>query len=121
VDSQKGIKDLAQNDLSERAVVFQPLSKDQINHLILELGPNWSIDTTFTHIEKQLSFSNYMEGVDLVNWLARQAEEHNHHPDIYLGYKKMTLLLTTHNISALSLADFILAAKIEKYLSEHFN
>lgn len=117
MDSQKSpIEYLAQKDLSRREEVFQPLTIGQIGKLIDELGSNWSVEDGGKCIEKKLRFSKYMEGVDLVVWLARLAEEVNHHPDIVLGFKTMTLRFTTHNISALSLADFVLAAKIEKHL-----
>ena len=49
-----------------------------------------------------------------VNALAYLAEQENHHPDLTVSYKRVTVELTTHDVGGLSLNDFIVAAKIDK-------
>ncbi|HEX9135759.1 MAG TPA: 4a-hydroxytetrahydrobiopterin dehydratase, partial [Nitrospirota bacterium] len=41
------------------------------------------------------------------------ANDQDHHPDIFISYNKVRLILLTHKIGGLSLNDFILAAKID--------
>jgi 4a-hydroxytetrahydrobiopterin dehydratase len=48
-----------------------------------------------------------------VNNVASIANEQDHHPDIFISYNKVRLLLSTHKIEGLSLNDFIMAAKID--------
>ncbi len=42
------------------------------------------------------------------------AEQEGHHPDIYLAYGKVKILLWTHKIDGLTESDFILAAKCDE-------
>lgn len=83
---------------------------------MMKLHPLWELSEDKSFIQRQIVFSKYMDGVDLTLWLAKQAEELNHHPDITLGYKTMTIRLNTHNLPGLSLADFVMAARIENHL-----
>lgn len=70
-------------------------------------------------IRKRFKFDSYMRGVDFVNKVAKLAESEGHHPDMYLGWRKVTVNLTTHNIGGLSENDFIMAAKINKLIQIH--
>lgn len=54
-----------------------------------------------------------MEEIDFVNRLAKLAESEDHHPDLFVGYQKVTVNLTTHIIGGLSENDFVMAAKID--------
>lgn len=65
-------------------------------------------------IEKSFSFDSYVDGLDFVYSIGKIADREGHHPDIYLGYKKVTVSLKTHAINGLSKNDFILAAKIDQ-------
>ena len=49
-----------------------------------------------------------------VNAVADIAESEDHHPDITIRYRRVTLTLTTRAIGGLSENDFILAAKIDR-------
>ena len=44
------------------------------------------------------------------------AEAANHHPDIDIRWRKVTLVLTTHDAGGLSAKDFDLAAQIDEIL-----
>jgi 4a-hydroxytetrahydrobiopterin dehydratase len=49
-----------------------------------------------------------------VNQVADFAEQADHHPDILINYRKVTLTLSTHSEGGLTQKDFDLAEKIEK-------
>ena len=65
-------------------------------------------------ITKTLEFKGFMPGVDLINRIAKIAEEEGHHPDLHLSYGRLKVDLTTHAAGGLTDNDFILAAKIDR-------
>ncbi|MCS7142586.1 MAG: 4a-hydroxytetrahydrobiopterin dehydratase [Aigarchaeota archaeon] len=62
---------------------------------------------------KRFSYEGFMPGVELINEIAKVAEEMNHHPDVYLSYGSIRFVLTTHDIGGLSTNDVELAKKID--------
>jgi len=79
-----------------------------------ELGPqtpNWTIGEK--DIEREFHFNNFRQSLAFVNQVADLAEKQNHHPDIFIAYAKVKLILSTHKVGGLSRNDFILAAKID--------
>lgn len=65
-------------------------------------------------IKRRFKFDSYMDGVDFVNEVAKIAEEEGHHPDMTLGWRQVTVNLTTHALGGLSENDFIMASKIDR-------
>ncbi|MDP3639659.1 MAG: 4a-hydroxytetrahydrobiopterin dehydratase [Nanoarchaeota archaeon] len=65
------------------------------------------------HLKKEYKFPDYMSGVQFVTQLAAIAEEQNHHPEIYLGWRRVTVEIYTHVVNGLTDNDFILAAKYD--------
>ena len=64
-------------------------------------------------ITKTFEFNSYLDGVDFVNEVANLAEQENHHPDIEIGYCKVTISLTTHDAGGLTDKDYKLAKLID--------
>ena len=58
-----------------------------------------------------------MPGVEFVNRIAPVAEAEGHHPDLLVSYGSVTVYLWTHAAGGLSENDFILAAKIDRLLT----
>lgn len=104
---------LVKIDFRDRSGLFQPLEKEQVQLLMDMLERGWELTDDGKAIEKTWRFSSYQEGVEMTLCLARLAEERNHHPDIWLGFKKVSVRLTTHNVGRLTLGDFAMAAQIE--------
>jgi 4a-hydroxytetrahydrobiopterin dehydratase len=66
-------------------------------------------------------FRNFKAAVEFLNGVAELAERENHHPDLHLvGYRNLSIELTTHAIGGLSENDFILAAKIDELPVEEY-
>ncbi len=83
---------------------------DFLNHI-----HGWSLSRKQVHqLRKLFQFANFSEAVEFVDNVARIAEEENHHPDIYLSYRHVTVILWTKTIGGLSENDFIMAAKIDQ-------
>jgi 4a-hydroxytetrahydrobiopterin dehydratase len=57
-------------------------------------------------IRKQYTFKDFMEAVAFVNRLAPEAEKADHHPDILINYKRVTLTYSTHSEGGLTEKDF---------------
>ena len=64
-------------------------------------------------ITKTFEFSSYLDGIDFVNEVANLSEQENHHPDIIVGYCKVTISLTTHDAGTLTEKDYKLANLID--------
>jgi 4a-hydroxytetrahydrobiopterin dehydratase len=61
-------------------------------------------------IKKQFTFAGFLEAIAFVNRLAPQAEAADHHPDILINYKRVTLSYSTHSEGGLTEKDFAGAA-----------
>jgi 4a-hydroxytetrahydrobiopterin dehydratase len=57
-------------------------------------------------IVKQYTFKNFPEAIAFVNRLAPGAEAADHHPDILINYKRVTLTYSTHSEGGLTVKDF---------------
>ena len=64
-------------------------------------------------IKKSFEFNSYLDGIDFVNAVANVAEQENHHPDISIGYCKVTISLTTHDAGTITEKDYKLAKLID--------
>jgi 4a-hydroxytetrahydrobiopterin dehydratase len=59
---------------------------------------------------------DFLAAVDLIKRIAPRAQKMDHHPDLHLtGYRKLKVVLSTHDAGGLSLKDFRLAAIIETF------
>lgn len=59
------------------------------------------------------SFVRYLEALDFIRHVGHLAEEHNHHPDLFLHYRKATVRYWTHKIGGISRGDIAMADKVE--------
>ena len=57
-------------------------------------------------IRKQFTFAGFPEAVAFVSRLVPEAEAADHHPDILINYKRVTLTYSTHSEGGLTDKDF---------------
>ena len=91
------------------------LTQDELEEKIKELAPNWKTgenERGVPYIERVKHASTYMEGIDFVNKVAAAAEANNHHPDIHINYKRISIKYWTHSSGGVTLADIQMAQKI---------
>ena len=88
-----------------------PLADNKIQEYLKEVE-GWEFENEKL-IKKTFKFKTFRESIDFVNRVAGLAEQENHHPDIIIRFRKVTLELTTHAIKGLSENDFIMASKID--------
>jgi 4a-hydroxytetrahydrobiopterin dehydratase len=67
-------------------------------------------------LERTVEFPTFMDGIAFVNRVAALAEEANHHPDIAIHYRTVTLRLWTHTAQAITERDVRLAERIDQLL-----
>lgn len=65
-------------------------------------------------IEKKFRFADFRAAMGFVNRVADLAEVEDHHPDILIHYRDVTLVLWTHAAGGLTERDFQLAADIDR-------
>jgi 4a-hydroxytetrahydrobiopterin dehydratase len=65
-------------------------------------------------IKKQYTFKDFPEAIAFVNRLAPEAEAADHHPDILINYKRVTLTYSTHSEGGLTTKDFDGAATADR-------
>jgi 4a-hydroxytetrahydrobiopterin dehydratase len=61
-------------------------------------------------LEQTFTFKDFRAALDFVNRVGELAEAHNHHPDIAIHYRKVTLRWWTHTAGGITDRDRELAA-----------
>jgi 4a-hydroxytetrahydrobiopterin dehydratase len=79
------------------------LSREEIARRLPSLQ-GWALDGNT--IKKQFTFRDFPEAVHFVDRLVPIAEAADHHPDILINYKRVTLTYSTHSEGGLTEKDF---------------
>lgn len=87
------------------------LSETEIQTKVADL-PGWVVDGQ--ELKRSFKFKNFVEAVDFVNQLVEPAEALAHHPDLEVGYGRVSVSVTTHDAGGLTHLDFALAEKISQ-------
>ena len=90
------------------------LSKDEVKKQLKTLE-NWKYQ--HQSIKRKYVFNTYMESIQYINLLAEKAEENNHHPDLVVGWCKISLLFTSHDIGGVTQLCIKMAKEAEKIFS----
>lgn len=69
-------------------------------------------------IVRRVSFAGFPEAVAFVSRLVPVAESADHHPDISINYRHVTLSYTTHSEGGVTDKDFAAAAAIDQLLGD---
>lgn len=62
-------------------------------------------------LQREFELPSFREAIAFVNRVAELAEQENHHPDIAVSYRKVTLRWTTHSAGGITDRDRELAAR----------
>ena len=87
------------------------LSEQQVQQQLGKLH-DWALEGRA--IRKQFTFTDFPEAVAFVNRLVPDAQAADHHPDIIINYKRVTLIYSTHSEGGLTQKDFDGAAMAER-------
>jgi 4a-hydroxytetrahydrobiopterin dehydratase len=83
------------------------LSSDEVRKRAGEL-PGWTLEDKA--IRRKFTFRDFPEAVSFVVRIGFAAEAVDHHPDILINYKRVTLTFSTHSEGGLTEKDFAGAA-----------
>jgi 4a-hydroxytetrahydrobiopterin dehydratase len=91
------------------------LSKAEIDTQVRTLD-GWTLDGKA--IRKQFTFKGFPEAVAFVDRLVPGAEGADHHPDITINYKRVTLSYSTHDKGGLTAKDIAGAKMADRQAHE---
>ena len=90
---------------------MEKMTQDQIDKGVASL-PNWS--QVGEALQRTYDFENFVVAMKFVDKLAIAAEQVQHHPDILIRYRKVTLTYATHDANGITQKDFDAAAKADE-------
>jgi 4a-hydroxytetrahydrobiopterin dehydratase len=106
--------ELASRKCEDCAPGTPPLEADRVEELRREVDSAWELDDR--SIVREFKFKNFRDAFGLATRVALLAEEQGHHPDLEVGWGRVSIALTTHTAKGLTDNDFIMAAKIDELL-----
>jgi 4a-hydroxytetrahydrobiopterin dehydratase len=71
-------------------------------------------------LERVLELASFPEAIAFVNRLAELAERENHHPDLAVSYRTVTVRWTTHSAGGITDRDRALARLRDQISAEFF-
>ena len=78
------------------------------------LANGWTTDEGRDAIIKTFEFGNFVEAFGWMTQMAIVAEKMNHHPEWFNVYKRVNVVLTTHDAGGLTELDVKLATAMDK-------
>ena len=87
------------------------LSEQDVERQLKNLN-EWTLEGRA--LRKQYTFGDFPAAVAFVNRLVPDAEAADHHPDIIINYRRVTLLYSTHSEGGLTQKDFDGAAMADR-------
>ena len=93
------------------------LSQEEITRR-LETLPEWKQDDNA--LVRVQTFPNYKDALDFVYQVGLAAEEADHHPDITMNFKRVTVRYWTHTARGVSGLDFRMAQRVEELVQKFY-
>ena len=87
------------------------LSEDQVRERLAKLR-GW--ERSGGQIRKAYPFASFADGMVFANRVAALADSLDHHPDMLIQYRQVTLTLTSHDAGGLTERDFRFAGRIDE-------
>lgn len=82
--------------------------------ILSKLSDGWSYDEKTRAIVKEFTMISFSSAAEFIGKIAPIANEQDHHPDILLhDYKKVKVMLSTHDAGGVTSNDFKLAKAID--------
>ena len=72
---------------------------------------NWEYDPDTRSLSASFKFTQYLHGPKFAVLIGTMADQQDHHPEIHIGFKKCSIVYSTHSAKGVTTNDFICAAK----------
>jgi pterin-4a-carbinolamine dehydratase len=105
------------DELADHTLKGSLLDKKQIEDELQGLGARWSVDGKDLKLE--LKGQPMAKCGAAVAFATSLADEMEHHPKIVMEYPGTILTIHTHDKKAITVIDFIYAARLERWLREN--
>lgn len=79
---------------------------------------NWKFESN--RLVRSQAFPSYLDALEFVYKTGQAAEAHNHHPDIFMFYKRVEIRYWTHKANGITGLDFDMARQVESILKETY-
>ena len=97
-----------------------PMPIEEVKMALRQIS-GWTLGKDSKSITSSWKMRDFSAAINLVNEVAKIAENEDHHPDFHLqGYRNITIELSTHSVSGISINDVILASKVNKIPKDLF-
>ena len=96
--------------MSESASTRGVLGPDDVAKRLQALS-GWRLEDG--KLVKSYTFPDFVAAVGFVDRLTPVAEAQNHHPDLLVGWGKVTVQLSSHDVGGITGRDFRLAAALD--------
>jgi 4a-hydroxytetrahydrobiopterin dehydratase len=84
-----------------------------------QLGEIQGWEITGRSLRRSLDLPSFSAAISVVNDVADEAEQMDHHPDIDIRWRSLTFVLTTHSAGGITQYDVELAHRIDAIVKEH--
>lgn len=81
-----------------------------------ELTSLWHYCAEENELRRTFHFDSYMATIRFVNKIAEIAEANDHHPDLFVNFKRCKVAYSTHTVNGVTINDFICVAKIDQLI-----
>lgn len=97
-----------------------PLTHEQLAPLVAQIDPAWEVREipderrgSVTILRRTYRFDDFAQAMAFALRVGELAEEQQHHPDLHVGWGKVTVEIWTHKIGGLTESDVVFAAKCD--------
>ena len=91
------------------------LKDGELKELVFKI-PGWEIKSK--QIQREFSFTNFIEAFSFMTKVALICEKYNHHPNWENVYSKVIIRLNTHDLGGITNLDQTLASEINKIFDQ---
>jgi 4a-hydroxytetrahydrobiopterin dehydratase len=92
------------------------LDQTQIDEKLAALHPDWSGSPQ--KLSRSIEFAGFLTATDFINRLAPRCEELEHHPDLALRWRWVSIELSTHSEGGVTDLDIVLAGIVDEVAAE---
>lgn len=94
------------------------LDDEQAAALAREIDEDWQIVGGHEKLRRRVKTSGFGESMAIAVRIGFIAEAEGHHPDLHVHWGRLVVDVTTHAAKGLTRNDFVLAAKIDRFLRD---